>query len=341
MRIQKAAHLLVLVAAVSGFCLHGQVRKVQRTPHVSTIEIRDVAVSIFKNSKGTPGIQASIRPLLIHVQNRGNVNLKNVVVHLYLKPAKVSKSPMVRRKPYLQRIIKMLAAGESRQITITSPSRLTATPEPAGRYRLIAMADPLNRIREKDEKNNRDECDWVIMARITKVQDTPTGESYGGELFPEITLMGEKFGSPASNRKVHIGQNSQGITAAFPHDWNDTSIFLGLGPSMACGVYAAYLSESGVRISNKVNFILKCWISEALPMAGAAPRTEVEIHGRNFGHTQDGRIVSVGGVSATVISWSMASIRFRMPSLAPGSYNIRIKKGTVDHSFGLNHYNAL
>ena len=344
MKIRGLVVFLIFTCVVGGFFLNAQLqRSVQKESFKPTLVNRDVAVSIsLERAMGIRIRGISSSKLRITVQNKGNVTLKNVPVSLYMKQGKFILKPgiAIREKPLFSKTLKILAPGESLNIHIT-PSESSMMPRlQGGKYRAIAVADPRNTIRESDEKNNFSGCDYLVMSRITKVQDTPTGESYGGELFPEITIYGNRFGSPGSQKKVHLGEGTPGFLPAFSHDWKDTSIFMDLGPIKACGIYKVYLSEFGVRISNRVDFLLQAWITEIMPMAGAAPGAEVEIHGRNFGITQDGRIITFGSTVATVVSWSYSNIHVQVPALTPGNYEVRIKKGGVDYS-GVMDYKVL
>ena len=274
---------------------------------------------------------------MAEVFNKGKADARRFAVILMLtKKSKLQvhkvRSALSSKSPILGSImVKLLKAGQSTVLHfrfVKIPTHI-----PSGEYELMAVADPYNRVREINEFNNHSTCPYFLKAFITKVLEYPTGESYGGELFPEVAIQGFHFGSAVGNKKVRFGSKTMSVR---PIDWTSTQLFFSMGPHIECGRYMVYLVDGNRVISNKKNFLLRSWIAEILPFGGASPGSQVTINGRNFGATKGSKKVKFGSVEASVISWSTATIVAVVPAIPPGTYPVDIVVNGEDACSGID-----
>ncbi len=273
------------------------------------------------------------------VINQGKVDAQNFMVYLLLYPSSTKPvGPDLRgllspKYPVLKkRRVVLLKAGQSLTLNFTGfevPAHLAC-----GEYSLLMVADPEDRVAERDKSNNVASCPYYMMAFITDVREAPTGESFGGELFPEVAIIGSPFGSTKENKKVRFGSLTLDI---YPAHWTNTRLFFTLNHYQECGRYMVYLVVGNQPISNKVSFLLRSWIAEISPIHGASPGQQVTVKGRNFGHTIGTKKVRFGTAEAAVVSWSATTIVVTVPSLSPGTYPVNIEKDGEDACSGLDY----
>lgn len=309
---------------------------IRAQPHAPGQAKADLVVKMI--SRGSSVGSHNNTPLVkAKIINRGKGDASNFIVYLMLgkKPRKAIHELMSAEYPILKkRRVTLLKPGQSLLLNFTGftiPSNIAS-----GEYLLITAADPENRVLERVKDNNLADSPFFLRAVISRVQDAPTGESFGGELFPEVEILGMLFGTK-DNKKVRFGTMTLDV---YPQDWSDTRLFFDLGPHIDCGRYKVYLVIGSQPISNKVDFLLKCWIAGAEPLAGASPGQQVTLDGRNFGHTQGNKKIMFGSAEAAVVSWSTNKITVTVPSLAPGTYSVTMEQAGENVSSGL-YYTVL
>ncbi|MDR3685499.1 MAG: IPT/TIG domain-containing protein [Coriobacteriia bacterium] len=127
-----------------------------------------------------------------------------------------------------------------------------------------------------------------------------------------VVVTGSGFGASQGNGKVTLA----GETCAV-QSWSDTSVTF-VVPADATAGYVGVWNDGGI-CSNGV------WLQpvariDALSNWWGAPSSEVTITGAGFGATQGSNIVTFGGVTAAVVSWSDTAIVATVPASATAGY---------------------
>lgn len=138
----------------------------------------------------------------------------------------------------------------------------------------------------------------------------------------EVTITGSGFGATkTSTSSVNFRGNFAPILS-----WSDTTIVCTVPPSATAGDLTVWVTVGGVE-SAKLPFTIVPSVASVVPTY-AAPGETVTLDGANFGTTQRTSTVTIGGVPATVSSWSMRSISVTVPAVS----------GTVDVVVTVNGY---
>ena len=164
-----------------------------------------------------------------------------------------------------------------------------------------------------------------------------SGPALGGTL---ITVTGKNFSSLASENEVFIGANER----------DRCVVLTSSGSSITCRVsplrkvtdtFDRQVSVS-VRGSKRSDCTGNCQfrflsdanvpLIESITPASGPQGTEVSLHGKRFRLDQTPVEVTVGRVSASVLSVSSSTIKFSLPDLAFGEHPIDVKFGDMGYA---------
>jgi hypothetical protein len=126
-----------------------------------------------------------------------------------------------------------------------------------------------------------------------------------GSVGTSVTITGGNFGSTQGSSTVTFNG-----TAGTPTSWSDTQIVVPVPSGATTGNVIVTVSGTG---TNGQAFTVSPLITSVAPSTGSAG-TSVTIAGSNFGATQGSSTVQINGASASVTSWSSASIAAAVPA---------------------------
>ena len=133
-------------------------------------------------------------------------------------------------------------------------------------------------------------------------------------------LAGSLFGSSQGTSVVHFGS-----TTAIPTAWSNTQITITV-PTLPAGTYNVSVTV-GSNTTNTLPFTITTnapVITSVTPVSGPV-LTQVIIAGRNFGVNQLVSNLTIGGVFASIVSWSDTAIT----AIVPGSLGVGLKTVVV------------
>ena len=145
----------------------------------------------------------------------------------------------------------------------------------------------------------------VATATITDVSPA------AGPVGASVVISGSSFGAEQGSGQVWIGGVAATVTS-----WTDGAVTATVSAGATSGV--AQILQNGV-LSNTVDFAVTGGpprISYITPTSGA-PGTAVTIVGTGFGAAQSGGWVLLGGLAASVGTWTDTQVTITVPSAAP------------------------
>jgi hypothetical protein len=142
-----------------------------------------------------------------------------------------------------------------------------------------------------------------------------------GTIGTSIIITGTNFGTDQGSSTVTFNGVVASVTS-----WSDTSITAVVPSGSAAGVNSVVVTMGG-NASNSVNFTVTPQVGSLNPASGPGG-TIVTIYGTSFGTTQGASTVTIGGSSATVVSWSNSQVVVSVPvSLGAGAQNVVVTVG--------------
>jgi hypothetical protein len=141
----------------------------------------------------------------------------------------------------------------------------------------------------------------------------------------ELDVMGVRFGEIQGSREV--------VLNGIPRDvmfWQKTVIRVQHGYDFPGGqMVKVFLRDTGngAIVSNIFEFFNLFCIYWNSPIGSVSPGTSDEIKVKpGMGAGAQGRVIVIGGKQAPILAWTNDTIKFTVPALSPGDYNIHIKK---------------
>jgi len=152
-------------------------------------------------------------------------------------------------------------------------------------------------------------------AAFTTVPSITSLSAISGIVGASITIAGAAFGASQGASTVTFGGTNATVSS-----WSNSSITAAV-PSLTPGSRPVVVTTAN-GTSGGSSFTVIPNLSSLSPTSGAQG-TSVTLTGSNFGSTQGSSTVTVGGTTATVSSWSNASIVIATPAgLAAGSSTV-------------------
>lgn len=153
--------------------------------------------------------------------------------------------------------------------------------------------------------------DIAVTARVAAPIDMSAG---AGDI---VALDGAHFGAGAT---VTVGGAAVEIVTATP-----ARIEFRPGPSVPPGVQPIVVWSGGTAIPAGT-LTIEPVLTGVNPTTAPAGATVV-LSGTNFGPTENGGFVSIGGQTAEVLAWSAQAIQVRVPALAAGPAAVQVTAG--------------
>jgi IPT/TIG domain len=148
----------------------------------------------------------------------------------------------------------------------------------------------------------------------------------------ELDVIGVRFGGAQGNREVVLNGVVREVLF-----WQDTVIRVSHMYDFPAGqTIKVFLREQGTGdvLSNTFEFFNLYCIYSVEPPGNVTPGTDVEIKVKpGMGAGSHGRNIVIGGKPATIVSWTNDTVRFKVPVLTPGEYQIHIKKAGHNLSY--------
>jgi IPT/TIG domain len=148
----------------------------------------------------------------------------------------------------------------------------------------------------------------------------------------ELDVIGVRFGSDQGNREVVLNGVVRDVLF-----WQDKIIRVSHMYDFPAGqMIKVFLREQGTGdvLSNKFEFFNLYCIYSVEPPGDVPPGAEAEIKVKpGMGAGSHGRNIVIGGKPAVIVSWTNDTVRFKVPDLTPGEYQIHIKKAGQNLSY--------
>lgn len=200
----------------------------------------------------------------------------------------------------------------------------------AGSHTFRMEIDPTNVITESNESDNT----YSRSKSISTAGSPPSVTNYTpsqGPVGTLVTIAGANFGSTQGSSTVKFAS-----TTASVNSWSNTQIIVTV-PNLPAGTYFISVTTPAGTAPEVLSFTITSstvhTISSFTPTSGAIG-TAVTISGTNFGSTQGSSTVLIGGLSATITSWSASQIIAVVPALATGSYSVAVVVSSVTVTAG-------
>lgn len=127
----------------------------------------------------------------------------------------------------------------------------------------------------------------------------------------EVTISGSGFGAVQGTSAVKFGSIDANVVS-----WSSTVIVAVVPDTVAAGSVSIVVALDTV-VSNASPFMIRPSIT-GIDQVSATGGDQLVLTGTNLGASQGTSTLTVGGVSATVVSWSMLDITFVVPSTVAG-----------------------
>eukprot|EP00004_Rigifila_ramosa_P028878 TRINITY_DN9_c0_g1_i4.p1 TRINITY_DN9_c0_g1~~TRINITY_DN9_c0_g1_i4.p1 ORF type:complete len:3547 (-),score=946.75 TRINITY_DN9_c0_g1_i4:148-9951(-) len=155
---------------------------------------------------------------------------------------------------------------------------------------------------------------------------TPTAEGQAGVT---VTLGGSGFGTLAADLRVFFGASQ--VSAGTIAGVTDTSFTVTVPAGTLPSTVGVYVTRFTTLSSGTVSFdYIATPTITAITPAGATVGAQITLTGTGFGTAVGALSVFVGTAACTGLAFSGANLVCTVPSLAPASYNVKVRRSQID-----------